>query len=105
MFVKPDKIYLSNTNLHYAYRNSSNAGAAIREVFMVSMVSQSRTIQTAKKEDLLVNNKYTLEVGSKNKKYKQIKDMPNLFVVADDIEVGSGNKVPMWLFGFLNSPF
>jgi hypothetical protein len=41
------------------------------------------------------------EVGGKNKGFKQIKDMSNSFVVADDIEVGSGAKIPLWLFGFL----
>ena len=25
----------------------------------------------------------------------------NSFVVNDDIEVGVGNKIPLWLFGFL----
>ena len=100
IFVKPDKIYLNNTNLHYAYCSHNNTGT-LREVFVASMLSQAHTIQAAKKGDLLVDEKYTLEVGGKNKKYKQIKDIPNSFVVADDIEIGSGNKVPMWLFGFL----
>ena len=100
IFVKPDKIYLNNTNLHYAYCNSSNIGT-LREVFVASMLTQAHTIQAAKKGDLLVDETYTLEVGGKSKKYKQIKDIHNSFVVADDIEVGSGNKVPMWLFGFL----
>jgi len=36
-----------------------------------------------------------------NKSFKQIKDLENSFVVADDIEVGFGNKIPLWLFGFL----
>ena len=31
----------------------------------------------------------------------QIKDKENSFVVADDIEVGFGSKIPLWLFGFL----
>ena len=46
-------------------------------------------------------DKYTFEVGGKGKKYNQIKDIPNSFVVADDIEIGSGNKIPLYLFGFL----
>ena len=29
------------------------------------------------------------------------KDVPNSFVVNDDVEVGFGNKIPLWLFGFL----
>ncbi len=100
IFVKPDKIYLNNTNLHYAYCNNSNIGT-VREVFIASMLSQNHKIQTAKKGDLLVNEKYILEIGGKKKGYKQIKDIQNSYIVADEIEIGSGNKIPLWLFGFL----
>jgi hypothetical protein len=41
------------------------------------------------------------EMGGKNKNFKQIKNIPNSFVVADDIEIGFGAKIPLWLFGFL----
>jgi len=50
------------------------------------------------KGDFLVNEKFTFEIGGKNKSFKQIKDISNSFVVADDIEIGSGNKIPLWLF-------
>ena len=33
--------------------------------------------------------------------FRQIADVPNSFVVNDDTEVGFGNKIPLWLFGFL----
>ena len=46
-------------------------------------------------------DKYLFEVGGKNKSLKQIENVPNSFVVADDIEVGFGAKIPLWLFGFL----
>ncbi len=100
IFTKPDKIYLNNTNLHYAYCQSSNTGT-IREVFVASMLQNKHTISIAKKGDFFVDGKYTFEVGGKNKSYKQIKDIKNSFIVADDMEIGSGNKIPMWLFGFL----
>lgn len=51
--------------------------------------------------DLLVDEKYLFEVGGKNKQYKQIADLPDSFVIVDDIETGFGNKIPMWLFSFL----
>jgi len=41
------------------------------------------------------------EIGDKNKSFKQIKNIKNSFVVADDIEIGFQNKIPLWLFGFL----
>jgi hypothetical protein len=41
------------------------------------------------------------EIGGAKKSFNQIKDVENSFVVADDIEVGFGAKIPLWLFGFL----
>jgi predicted AAA+ superfamily ATPase len=100
IFSKPDKIYLNNTNLHFAYCKEQNIGT-IREAFFVSMLLKDYKINLSKKGDFLVDNKYIFEIGSKKKGFRQIKDIKNCFVVADDIEIGSGNKIPLWLFGFL----
>ena len=100
IFSKPEKIYLNNTNLHFSYCNTHTTGT-VREVFFASMLKVFHNIQVAKKGDFLIDEKYTFEVGGKNKSFKQIKDLPNSFVVSDDIEIGFGNKVPLWLFGFL----
>jgi len=100
ILTKPDKIYLNNTNLHFAYCSNSNIGT-LREVFVASMLQNAHSIEVAKKGDFLVDDTYTLEVGGKNKTYKQIKDIKNSFIVSDDIEIGSSNKIPLWLFGFL----
>ncbi|MGQ1785557.1 AAA family ATPase [Saccharicrinis sp. GN24d3] len=43
----------------------------------------------------------TFEVGGKNKKQKQIKELENGYIVKDDIEIGFGNTVPLWHFGML----
>lgn len=43
--------------------------------------------------------KYTL--GGKDKSFNQIKELSDSYVIADDIEIGFGNKLPLWLFGFL----
>jgi hypothetical protein len=37
---------------------------------------------------------YTLEIGGKNKTTSKGKHLDNYLVVADDIEIGMGNKVP-----------
>ena len=44
---------------------------------------------------------YTFEVGGKKKSFDQIKNILNSFVVADDLEIGHKNKIPLWMFGFL----
>ena len=51
--------------------------------------------------DFLIDEIYIFEIGGKNKSFQQIKDIKNSYVVADDIEVGTGAKIPLWLFGFL----
>ena len=97
---KPDKLYLNNTNLFNALCINSNKGT-IRETFFVSMLYKKHLINYTSYGDFLVDEKYIIEVGGKNKGFGQIKDIKNSFIVADSIEIGFGNKIPLWLFGFL----
>ena len=99
-FKKPAKLYLENTNLTYTFCSNSEIGT-IREQFFINATSVDHKVNYSKIGDFLIDEKYIVEVGGKNKSFKQIKDVENSFVVADDIEVGFGDKVPLWLFGFL----
>ena len=97
---KPDKLYLANTTLFSSLCLEHKIGT-IRESFFASQVSIKSSIYYVDKGDFLVDEKYTFEIGGKNKGFEQIKDIKNSFVVADGIEVGFKNKLPLWLFGFL----
>lgn len=97
--TKPDKVLLNNTNLSYIYGNNTNIGSA-RETFFVNQLNVVSDVILVPQGDFMVD-KYTFEVGGKNKTFEQIKDIPNSFVVADDIEIGHKNKIPLWLFGML----
>jgi len=99
-FKKPAKLYLENPNLTYTFCSNSEIGT-IREQFFINATSVNHKINYSKIGDFLIDEKYTVEIGGKNKSFKQIKSIENSFVVADDIEVGFGNKIPLWLFGFL----
>ena len=35
------------------------------------------------------------------KTFEQIADLPDSFLAIDDIEVGTGNRIPLWIFGCL----
>ena len=97
---KPAKIYLNNTNLLFAYCQNAKTGT-IRETFFANQVSQKHTLHISNRGDFTIDNKYHLEIGGKNKGFEQIKDIENSFVIADEIEIGKGNKIPLYLFGFL----
>jgi len=95
---KPEKIYLNNTNL---LNIASCEIGTVRETFFLNALGILHNLTYPKKGDFLVDGKYLFEVGGKNKGFEQIKDIKNSFVANDDIEVGFGNKIPLYLFGFL----
>lgn len=97
---KPDKIYLENINLYNILCSNQNIGS-LRESFFVSQLKIDHAIKYAQRGDFVVDDFYVFEIGGKNKSFEQIKDMPESFVAADDIEVGFKNKIPLWLFGFI----
>jgi predicted AAA+ superfamily ATPase len=98
---KPEKVYLENTNIIYALAKQNANPGNIRETFFANQLKGLRSVKIAASGDFVVDDKYTFEVGGKNKTGEQIKTLDNAFVVADDIEAGFQNKIPLWLFGFL----
>ncbi len=100
IFLKPDKIYLNNTNLNYSYCNEQNIGT-IRETYFANQLALLHTVTVPNDGDFIIDDTYLFEIGGKDKSFAQIKDIPNSYVASDDIEMGYGNKIPLWLFGFL----
>ncbi|SIS80815.1 ATP-binding protein [Belliella pelovolcani] len=102
MMNKPDKIYLSNTNLIYALALENQNQGNIRETFFYNQLENSgASLTTAKNGDFLIDNKFEFEIGGKNKNFNQIANIPDSFVAADEMLHGIGNKIPLYLFGFL----
>lgn len=98
---KPDKIYCDNTNIMYSLTENINIGTK-RETFFVNQLrSAGYEILYPLKGDFIVNEQYLFEVGGKTKTFEQIKDIPDSFLAIDDVEVGRGNKIPLWEFGLL----
>ena len=84
----------------HALNFSADDGTA-RESFFSGMMSHNHSVQYAKQGNLQVDGKYLFEVGGKNKGFSQIADLPDSYVVADNIETGFDHKIPLWLFGFI----
>ena len=98
---KPDKIYMENCNLLHALSLTNVEVGTERETFMVNQLSYLHAVEYAKQGDFVIDRKYTIEVGGASKDGKQIANTENAFIAADDIEYALGNKIPLWLFGFL----
>lgn len=106
-FDKPEKIFLANPNLMYT--KEPDIGN-LRETFFVNQLDNyyknkqsldDKGIFSSNQGDFYCEERYTFEVGGKNKGFNQIKDLPDSYVASDDLEVGISNKIALWLFGFL----
>lgn len=98
--AKPEKVLFDNVDIMAALSSLNEIGT-VRETFVSSMLAPGHTLFEPEVGDLLVDEKYLFEIGGRNKQYKQIADIPDSYVIVDDMETGVGNKIPMWLFGFL----
>ncbi|HZW78159.1 MAG TPA: AAA family ATPase [Flavobacteriaceae bacterium] len=99
-FTKPEKLYLHNTNIIQAMADNFEKGT-LRETFFANQVSLTNELHLSEKVDFLVNEKYSFEIGGKNKTGKQLQNSKNSYLVRDDIEIGALKTIPLWLFGFL----
>ena len=99
--VKPEKVYLGNTNYAYAFSEKGVDVGNLRETFFYSQLVVSNAVTYTSQTDFLVDGKYSFEVGGRKKGKAQIEDISNAFIAADDIEYGSGIRIPLWLFGML----
>ncbi|MDQ7787113.1 MAG: AAA family ATPase [Thermodesulfovibrionales bacterium] len=99
---KPEKIYLNNPNLIHAISSRMPLEIGnLRETFFLNMAETLHKVSSPAQGDFLVDGRYTFEIGGKNKDFSQIKDIKNSFLGVDNTEIGVGNKIPLWLFGFL----
>ncbi len=102
MMNKPDKIFLSNTNLIYALAQENQNIGNVRETFFYNQLANSgRSVTYPLRGDFLVDGRYLFEVGGKNKDFSQISGIPDSFIAADEMEYGMRKKIPLYLFGFL----
>ncbi|HOO83065.1 MAG TPA: AAA family ATPase [Prolixibacteraceae bacterium] len=94
---KPVKIYLQNTNFLKTVVPANRDNATYRQTFFYSQVGYKNELKAADGFDFKVNNNYLFNVGGK---YTEPSDQ-NTYSASDRIEIGEGNKIPLWLFGFL----
>jgi len=98
---RPEKIFLGDTNLMNALVPQPDIGS-VRETFFVNQLrSAGHSLLAPAKGDFVVDEASLFEIGGVDKGFGQIKDITDSYVVNDDVEVGVGNKIPLWLFGFL----
>lgn len=99
---KPDKIFISDPNMLNALTETPSRVGTIRETFAVNQLSALHEVEYGRAQgDFRVDGRYILEVGGEDKDYTQIADLPDSYILADNMEYATGHKLPLWLIGFL----
>ena len=98
---RPDKIYCDNTNIMHALVERPDVGCLRETFFLNQLRSAGHQVTYPTAGDFLVDGMHLFEVGGRKKSYAQIADVPQSYLAVDGLEVGYGNRVPLWLFGFL----
>lgn len=98
--VGPEKIYLGNTNLMYALGSAVNEGT-LRETFFLNQMSVVTSLTTAPQGDFKTAEGLLFEVGGSGKDFGQIANLPDSYLAVDNVGYSTGNRIPLWLFGWL----
>lgn len=101
VLTKPEKLYLNNSNLMYSLAKENTNVGNVRETFFLNQFKGLHEINLSAAADFVIDKTYTFEIGGKNKTKKQIANVENAYVAKDNIEIGFGNIIPVWLFGFM----
>jgi len=95
---KPSKVYMYNSNLMYPIRPEEVNAQAVRETFFFNqLMKDSQLNEGVKNSHFLVNNEFHFRIEENSR----VKNNPDLQYAVDKTEVGEGNIIPLWLFGFL----
>lgn len=98
---KPEKLYLDNPNLLYVLSKETPNAGTIRETFFLNQLGNRYEVHATDQGDFLVEEKFYFEVGGRSKSFHQLGGVETGYVAADDLEVGAGKKIPLWMFGLL----
>ena len=96
---KPSKIMMHNTNLMYAiYPVKVDTQDVLETFFMNTLYKDHKLYKGEKGISFLVDGQLPFRICLDGTKFK---NNPSAFYALQKAEVGHGNQIPLWLFGFL----
>ena len=96
---KPSKLMMHNTNLMYSiYPVKVEEQDALDTFFMNALYKDHKLYKGDKGTSFMVDNGLHFRICAEGCKFK---NNPNVYYALHKLELGHGNMIPLWLFGFL----
>ena len=96
---KPSKLMMNNTNLMYSiYPVKVEEQDVLDTFFMNTLYKDHKLYKGDKGTSFMVDNGLHFRICAEGCKFK---NNPNVYYALHKLELGHGNMIPLWLFGFL----
>ena len=96
---KPSKLMMHNTNLMYSiYPVKVDEQDVLDTFFMNTMYKDHKLYKGDKGTSFMVDGNLHFRICAEECKFK---NNPNVYYAPHKLELGHGNQIPLWLFGFL----
>lgn len=96
---KPSKLMMHNTNLMYSiYPVKVEEQNVLDTFFMNTLYKDHKLYKGDKGTSFMVDNGLHFRICAEGCKFK---NNPNVYYALHKLELGHGNMIPLWLFGFL----
>lgn len=96
---KPSKLMMHNTNLMYSiYPVKVEEQDVLDTFFMNTLYKDHKLYKGDKGTSFMVDNGLHFRICAEGCKFK---NNPNVYYTLHKLELGHGNMIPLWLFGFL----
>ncbi len=96
---KPSKLMMHNTNLMYSiYPVKVDEQDVLDTFFMNTMYKDHKLYKGDKGTSFMVDGNLHFRICAEGCKFK---NNPNVYYASHKLELGHGNQIPLWLFGFL----
>lgn len=96
---KPAAVLLHDTNLVYAVYTPNTNEQIIMETFFVNSLWRHHSVRKGRRDGLYnINGRTNIVVCDRN---RRVKTNADTIYARYNTEVGRGNDIPLWLFGFL----
>ena len=96
---KPSKLMMHNTNLMYSiYPVKVDEQDVLDTFFMNTMYKHHKLYKGDKGTSFMVDGNLHFRICAEGCKFK---NNPNVYYAPHKLELGHGNQIPLWLFGFL----
>ena len=96
---KPSKLMMHNTNLMYSiYPVKVDEQDVLDTFFMNTMYKDHKLYKGDKGTSFMVDGNLHFRICAEGCKFK---NNPNVYYAPHKLELGHGNQIPLWMFGFL----